>query len=290
MKAGITWRVTGLRLASARQASDEMNGARNRSSRRPSPATRRSGAFTLVELLVIIAIIGVLTALLLPALDRGKQSAWRARCENNLHQLSLAAQMYCDDHAGNCFYYRLNAINGGQTFWFGWLGPGPDEQRPYDLSLGVLFPYLNGSDVRLCPALSSKMAQFKLKATNSVLFSYGCNRYLAPLNTNLPVVNVSKIRRPTGTAMFADAAEVNDFLAPASKLNPLLEEFYYVDLETNYSTANNYPNGHFRHSQRANAAFVDGHVELEKPVPGSFDKRLPGQFVGQLRPEILTVP
>ncbi len=50
------------------------------------------------------------------------------------------------------------------------------------------------------------------------------------------------------------------------------------------------PNGHFRHAQRANVTFADGHVALEAMVPGSQDKKLPGQFVGQLRPEILSVP
>jgi prepilin-type processing-associated H-X9-DG protein len=83
---------------------------------------------------------------------------------------------------------------------------------------------------------------------------------------------------------------VNNFQAPASPPNPMVEEFYYLDLETNYSSPNNYPNGHFRHSQRANVAFGDGHVGMETMVSGSFDKRLPNQFIGQLRPEILTLP
>jgi len=41
--------------------------------------------------------------------------------------------------------------------------------------------------------------------------------------------------------------------------------------------------GHFRHAQKANATFADGQVGLEKPVPGSLDKRLPAQRLGQLR-------
>ena len=40
----------------------------------------------------------------------------------------------------------------------------------------------------------------------------------------------------------------------------------------------------------ANVTFADGHVDLEKPVADSLDKRLPNQFIGQLRPEILTLP
>jgi prepilin-type processing-associated H-X9-DG protein len=79
---------------------------------------------------------------------------------------------------------------------------------------------------------------------------------------------------------------VDDFLQAAVEL----KEWYYLDLETNYSSVNNYPNGHFRHALKANAAFADGHVGMESMVPGSCDRHLPGQNVGQLRPEILQVP
>jgi prepilin-type processing-associated H-X9-DG protein len=95
---------------------------------------------------------------------------------------------------------------------------------------------------------------------------------------------------PVGTALYADAAQVNTFQAPASASHPMFEEFYNVDLETNYANPNNTPNGHFRHAQTANVTFADGHVDLEKPVAGSIDRRLPVQCIGQLRPEILTVP
>jgi len=238
--------------------------------------------FTLVELLVVIAIIALLAALLLPTLVRSKGSAQRIQCVSSLRQLGLAAHLYWDDNNGNCFRYKGAATNAGQIYWFGWLGSGPEGQRPFDATQGALCSYLQGRGVELCPALNYFMAQFKLKATGAA-YGYGYNLYLsAPVSQ--PPLRVGKIARTTETTLLADAAQINIFQAPASPSNPMLEEFYYVD------NTPDPPNGHFRHAQRANVVFCDGHVGPEKFVPGSIDAKLPGQFVGRLRPEILLVP
>jgi prepilin-type processing-associated H-X9-DG protein/prepilin-type N-terminal cleavage/methylation domain-containing protein len=255
---------------------------------RERTAIQNYSAFTLIELLVVIAIIAILAAMLLPALARSKSQAQRAACEGNLRELGIATEIYLGDNA-NFYFNRCAApTTAGQQWWFGWLASGAEGQRAFDLSTGSLFPYLHGSDVRLCPSPAWNSPQFKPKGTN-VIFSYGCNSFLFAAQNQSPV-GAGKISRPADTALYADAAQVNIFQPPASASNPMFEEFYYLDLETNYSNPNNQPNGHFRHSQKANVTFADGHVALENPVTGSFDKRLPNQFIGQLRPEILSVP
>ncbi len=69
--------------------------------------------FTLVEVIVVIAIIAILAALLLPGLSAAREKARRTVCQNNLRQLTTAADMYADDNQDRLFDGTLD--NGG---WF----------------------------------------------------------------------------------------------------------------------------------------------------------------------------
>jgi prepilin-type N-terminal cleavage/methylation domain-containing protein/prepilin-type processing-associated H-X9-DG protein len=238
--------------------------------------------FTLIELLVAVAIIAILAAMLLPAIGRGRTSAYRVRCLGNLRQLALSTQMYWEDNAGLCFRYGGALTNGGQLYWFGWIGPGAEGQRPFDATQGALYPYLRGRGVEVCPAFDYFSPQVKLKV-NGASYGYGYNMFLSAMATE-PPVRVNRIVQPAGTVLFADAAQVNTWQAPASVTHPMLEEWYYVNNDTNQ------PNGHFRHAQRAQAAFCDGHAAAERFVPGSIDPRMPQQWVGLIRKEILVLP
>src|SRR5882724_8349653 len=73
---------------------------------------RKAQAFTLVELLVVIAIIAVLAALLLPVLTRGKQRAQRIQCIGNLKNIGTAFQIFAHDHHGS-FPMEISTAEGG---------------------------------------------------------------------------------------------------------------------------------------------------------------------------------
>src|SRR5262245_26102294 len=81
--------------------------------------------FTLVELLVVIAIIGVLVALVLPAVQTARESARRASCVNNLHQIGVAAQSF---HSAYRKLPPSRYFNGYPT-WFAIVLPYVEEQN-----------------------------------------------------------------------------------------------------------------------------------------------------------------
>ena len=91
-------------------------------------------AFTLLELLVVVAVIGLLAALLLPVLARAREASRAAACASNLRQLGLASAIYAVDQNGHLPFFR------------NWLFTNPG-----DLTSGRLFPYLKNKAVYLCP-------------------------------------------------------------------------------------------------------------------------------------------
>lgn len=240
-------------------------------------ATARGGrtvaAFTLVELMVVVAVVAVLAGLLLPAVARARSAAHAARCASNLRQYALAARMYWDDHGGRAFSERTVRTNGGWRYWFGWLEDGAEGERAFVASDGALWPYLASRTLGTCPGLVRSASRFKAKARGAAA-GYAYNLLLGPRGG--PAVLMTAVSGPSTLAVFCDGGQVNDFQAPASAEHPMLEEFYYFDTNALSATV------HFRHGGRAQVAFADGHVAPRPPAHGSQDHRLPGELLGRL--------
>jgi prepilin-type N-terminal cleavage/methylation domain-containing protein len=95
-------------------------------------------AFTLVELLIVVAIIAILASLLLPVLAKAKEKARRAQCANNLRQIGLGIEMYRQDNNQCPPLYLVNP--GSSTFGY----PGANT---YYLEKG----YVPNTNMFLCP-------------------------------------------------------------------------------------------------------------------------------------------
>jgi len=110
---------------------------------RTSPDQNRT-AFTLTEVLVVIAIIGILAALLLPTLSRAKRKSQRVTCASNLHQIDVALRMYADDNKDVLPFVGPQSSEGDGV----WQRFRPLVQN----YLGIQSPATSKDKIFVCPA------------------------------------------------------------------------------------------------------------------------------------------
>ncbi len=163
-------------------------------------------AFTLVELLIVIAIIAILASLLLPALKRARDYGKAIVCKNNLKQIGAATISYTCDHDGRLTPWRMSSI-------YAWGGSTYHHVAIYGEYLG--YTNTEYENVRhwlwVCP---SDNDPFKFSsATNAVNLpvriydSYGINVRLSPDCKTYPSMKptrLSRIRETSEVALFLD--------------------------------------------------------------------------------------
>jgi prepilin-type N-terminal cleavage/methylation domain-containing protein/prepilin-type processing-associated H-X9-DG protein len=215
-------------------------------------------AFTLIELLTVIAIIGILAAIIIPTVGKVREAAKSAQCKSNLRQIGTAALLWANDnkdrilpsHADAADHRSLSLKN-----WTGMLAPytGINTAHYKTPSNDPEFPAYNVAPVFICPQ-------------NPVVFGYGYNNtflnYPLGANNTVPVapfgrLTHSQIQNAAKVVMIVDTQQIDD-------ANTTTQDGWRAWSRTSWS-AHKQQAVAFRHpSETANILWLDGHVTGEK--------------------------
>jgi prepilin-type processing-associated H-X9-DG protein/prepilin-type N-terminal cleavage/methylation domain-containing protein len=235
---------------------------------------QKNSAFTLVELLTVIAIIGILAAFLLAAVAQAKGRALRIQCANNVRQLGLALQGFATDNHVYPLFLNIGSRNGNypehNASWVAALQHSELSTTTNRISSGV---YLS-QGVWKCPAVFKPHSFPQGRG----YLSYGYNAYgmSAQTDTNAlgigghyiwdfpknsrwpaPPVNESEITSPSEMMAIGDGFEGDDGII-RDGVFALWRTYGFQDYLG--STKRSYA----RHQGKANVVFCDGHVESPK--------------------------
>lgn len=197
---------------------------------RPSPTTR--SGFTLIELLTVIAIVGILAALLVPAALKMRQTANNTKCLSNLKQLGIAAKLYNSDNS--------QLANPSINDWIGELIPylGFPKEITNLTQLQMLPPPAATKTVLWCPSVDYATAPTVVRRDFNC---YGINAsFFGSFHTQSPpgrLLNAPTIKKPATTIMFLDANNRNVFYDTLPRI------------------------GSGRHGKNVHVVFADGHCQ-----------------------------
>ena len=229
---------------------------------------QRKAAFTLTELLVMIAIMAILAALLLPAGVRAKSLAQTTTCGNSFKQLQAAWTLYTIDFHDALPANKWMSVDwedgcpsGHQTSSDAWvLGDATVDTESWNVQNGSLFPYTRQVGIYHCPtdrsAVDLKPGILRTRSYSMSYYMNGSER--KPERKS----KMSQIASPASVFVFIEEHEnsINDgvfFLhvpgddgeQAEAQSNPTFGGAHWMDC----------PSG--RHGQACNLSFADGHAE-----------------------------
>ena len=230
---------------------------------------RLAAGFTLIEMLVVITIIGVLAAMILPALGKAKDQARKTQCAQNLRNLGLAFAKYTNTHEGN--YPKLTTDDYSQL---------TDTSGNHLLPVEAMCRYAIGDlqvqdrwmsplgivdKVGYCPSYNTKLLN-KGDMANFNPCAYSYNRHvdgdgslLTPemaamrpggMPGNCCIRSEGNATSPTQLCIIMDSADTGALQHQHC--------FFYSDIPASVDEPGSLPN---RHIDGANLLFADGHVE-----------------------------
>ena len=218
--------------------------------------TTFSIAFTLVELLVVISIIGLLAGLAVPAINGGLKSAKAGACLSNLHQIGVATMAFAADNS-----FKLpNAGSGTSDMWA--------TQLATFISTGTK----SKKSIFVCPGCEKTVVE---ATGNDVAVTYGVHNGLMPKGGTAS--NISSVVRSTEVILAGDVCQNpgNKGWSPFCIEQPSIISSQSggrggsTDLNSPISFGTDSDNGNnpwlrYRHSGKVNVVMCDGHAEAIK--------------------------
>jgi prepilin-type processing-associated H-X9-DG protein/prepilin-type N-terminal cleavage/methylation domain-containing protein len=208
---------------------------------------RKRNAMSLVELLVVISIIGILIALLLPAVQSARAAARAASCKNNMRQLGLAFTQYCDTHRGEFPKF----VDDKKLIKQSWIT--------------TVAPHLEQNDaIRACPQDRFAQRRLDVNASSYVISDYisepgpGCIHNLNKLQATSKTIIVFEAADPPYSevehvedddANFYDHVHATEWFRPLNQMMGMVQSTIQGEVQLD------------RHSGTAHYLYADGHVD-----------------------------